>query len=150
MIADTQTQGRGQNGRWESQHQGLYMSLLRYTTNAPNPAISLFLGVLWWRVLSPYVASLRIKWPNDLVATSKKLGGILVETTKEMSGFRVVIGTGINLDGYPNLPHATDLATLAKTPPPSRNQLVSAFVHAFDSNWECFLKEGFTHFTKGL
>ena len=41
-----------------------------------------------------------LKWPNDLLLSGKKLGGILLER----SGDRVVIGIGVNLASAPNVP----------------------------------------------
>ncbi len=40
-----------------------------------------------------------LKWPNDLMLSGKKLGGILLER----SGDRVVIGFGVNLASAPKL-----------------------------------------------
>ena len=43
--------------------------------------------------------ALMLKWPNDLLLSGKKLGGILLER----SGDRVVIGFGLNLACAPKL-----------------------------------------------
>jgi len=40
---------------------------------------------------------LMLKWPNDLLLSGKKLGGILLERSRD----RVVIGFGVNLAGAP-------------------------------------------------
>jgi BirA family biotin operon repressor/biotin-[acetyl-CoA-carboxylase] ligase len=42
---------------------------------------------------------LMLKWPNDLMLSGRKLGGILLER----SGDRVVIGFGVNLASAPKL-----------------------------------------------
>jgi BirA family transcriptional regulator, biotin operon repressor / biotin---[acetyl-CoA-carboxylase] ligase len=49
--------------------------------------------------------SLGIRWPNDLEAGARKLGGILPERIETQSGHRVLIGVGLNVatrfDGAP-------------------------------------------------
>jgi BirA family biotin operon repressor/biotin-[acetyl-CoA-carboxylase] ligase len=41
----------------------------------------------------------QLKWPNDLYAEDKKLGGILIEVSGEATaGAMAVIGVGINID----------------------------------------------------
>ncbi|MEA2999045.1 MAG: BirA family transcriptional regulator [Sphingomonadales bacterium] len=56
-----------------------------------------------------------IKWPNDLVAKSAKLAGILLER----EGEAVIAGFGANLASYPvDMPRpATSLAALAGSAP---------------------------------
>jgi BirA family biotin operon repressor/biotin-[acetyl-CoA-carboxylase] ligase len=43
---------------------------------------------------------LMLKWPNDLMLSGKKLGGILLER----NGDRVAVGIGVNLAAAPRLP----------------------------------------------
>ena len=51
----------------------------------------------------------KLKWPNDLIYESKKIGGILVETENFEDKFLIVIGIGINLKVNPIEPHWGDL-----------------------------------------
>ncbi|NDA61250.1 MAG: hypothetical protein EBX50_04320, partial [Chitinophagia bacterium] len=45
-----------------------------------------------------------LKWPNDLIADGKKIGGILCEASYSGSDFKgVVIGIGINVRSAPAL-----------------------------------------------
>jgi BirA family biotin operon repressor/biotin-[acetyl-CoA-carboxylase] ligase len=39
----------------------------------------------------------RLKWPNDLIVSEKKLGGILIETARDVA----LVGVGINLEESP-------------------------------------------------
>ncbi len=100
VIAGQQTAGRGQWGRqWQSSLGGLYLSC----AIAPNiPATDqgqLTLCSAWGiaTALRTRNIPVEIKWPNDLVLTGYKLGGILTET-KVYQGHivRAVIGVGVN------------------------------------------------------
>ncbi len=95
VYTENQTKGRGRMGReWLSQ-QGdtLCMSLI-----APYPfcpAITLISAVGVYRALKKLTdADIKIKWPNDLIHGSKKICGILTESTDKSA----VIGVGINLN----------------------------------------------------
>lgn len=49
--------------------------------------------------LNPYIDNLRIKWPNDIYAGDKKLGGILIENSIIYNSIKSsVIGIGINVN----------------------------------------------------
>src|SRR5690606_19530546 len=74
-----------------------------------------------------------LKWPNDLLAGDRKLGGLLIEGGGEIGGpARAVIGLGVNV----HMPAAfatdigqpwTDLDTLAGHPV-SRNRVVATLL----------------------
>ncbi len=113
LVANTQTQGRGQRGRlWYSQpDHSLMFSLGLPLKMSPPHASGLALAVALSLVQNIH-PQVRIKWPNDLYLEGKKLGGILIETRPflEPSSFHantyVVIGVGINVcpwsDDSPN------------------------------------------------
>ena len=98
-IAHHQSSGRGQWGRqWCSPPGGLYLS-------ASLPALPvkqagpLMLSCAWGiaSALRQFGVPVQLKWPNDLVIGSRKLGGMLIET--RLSGPRVtraILGIGIN------------------------------------------------------
>jgi BirA family biotin operon repressor/biotin-[acetyl-CoA-carboxylase] ligase len=45
------------------------------------------------------VHGLSLKWPNDILHSGRKLGGILLEMTGDVSGeCRVVVGVGLNVN----------------------------------------------------
>jgi len=100
LIAAAQQAGRGQWGRqWLSQPGGLYLSLgLRPELAAQRSAL-LTLASAWGVATSLQNLGLpvQVKWPNDLVARGKKLGGLLVETRLAESCIKeAVIGLGLN------------------------------------------------------
>jgi BirA family biotin operon repressor/biotin-[acetyl-CoA-carboxylase] ligase len=67
----------------------------------------------------------RLKWPNDLVLTGKKLGGLLIESHLEEGTIRdVVIGLGLN--GFNPMPPtgiSVQQAFQPDLPPPPLNSL---------------------------
>jgi len=103
VVARSQSQGRGRRGRtWVSlPDQAVYLSvLLRPPWKAQEAT---WLGVLGGvaaaeAVAEAGVAELLIKWPNDVLARGRKIGGVLVEPRigDDALAF-VVLGIGINV-----------------------------------------------------
>ena len=107
VLAERQTAGRGRLGRsWHSPGGvNLYASiLLRLPPREQRLArwlswIPLITGVAAVHGLlrvSPLRASL--KWPNDLLVGSRKLGGILSESHLAQRNAFVVVGLGVNVN----------------------------------------------------
>lgn len=100
LRAEVQTGGKGRQGRaWMSPPGNLYASTLvrLNSSDPPAPTLALVSAVALYEAVSIYTDSVRIKWPNDLVAGGAKLAGILLER----SGDAVVIGFGVNLAHHP-------------------------------------------------
>ncbi|HLO67357.1 MAG TPA: hypothetical protein VK188_10090 [Holophaga sp.] len=132
VLADEQTEGRGQGGNgWESAPgAGLWLS-------AAVPRVAAAPGVLLQRAmgavieaLEPCGAVLGLKWPNDLVAWQGgrlvKLGGILGLA----QGDRILLGVGVNLTRAPEIPERpippAALAQVAPGPVPPAPALARA------------------------
>lgn len=100
LMAATQQAGRGQWGRqWQSPPGGLYLSLGLKPDLPAHRSPYLALASAWGVVTSLANLGLpvQVKWPNDLVAGGKKLGGVLAETRVERGQVQeVVIGLGLN------------------------------------------------------
>src|SRR5262245_60658958 len=86
IVAERQTGGRGRSGRsWLSEPGNLHASLLTVLpVSAPEAAqLSLVAGVAAVDAIRvamslPKDDALRLKWPNDVLITRAKAGGILV------------------------------------------------------------------------
>ena len=103
VVAREQTAGRGRRERaWVSpKDAGLYFSVvLRPRLDAREwPLITLAAAVAARDALEEACAlDADIKWPNDLLASGRKLCGILAETAEGRAGRAVVLGIGINLN----------------------------------------------------
>jgi len=107
FVAASQTGGRGRlNRSWMSPPgMGLYFSLLLRPHLAVEdlPKITLSAGLAICKVTEAlYALSPQIKWPNDLLLSGRKLGGILTETGSLQcmsvgAPPLVVVGVGLNL-----------------------------------------------------
>ncbi|MEB3355642.1 MAG: biotin--[acetyl-CoA-carboxylase] ligase [Synechococcales bacterium] len=125
-IAQQQTAGKGQWGRqWQSAPGGLYLSIALCPDLEASRAGELMVCSAWGiaEALRYYHLPVALKWPNDLVIGSRKLGGILLET--RIRGDRLqqaVVGVGINW-ANPVPPTGISLYAVAPQPsPPSASQ----------------------------
>ena len=104
-IAAQQTAGRGQWGRtWVSALGGLYFSVVLTPCSPAQDSPQLTMAVAWGiaKELRRWGIPVQLKWPNDLVLTGRKLGGILTETRVQQGRLRqAVVGVGINWENAP-------------------------------------------------
>jgi len=107
-IALEQTRGRGRTGPWISSRGGLWLTI-HIPDTQPPPGLSVALGGCLAHTLNQGLPghSLRVKWPNDIVAHGKKLAGILIEHRDDT----LRIGIGINVYNKPPT-GAVNLASL--------------------------------------
>lgn len=136
FFAEHQTGGHGRQGRaWLSAPAGgsLAFSLARRFHAAPAllSGLSLVAGIAVAEAIGrPDVG---LKWPNDLVANGRKLGGILVNLRAARGGgCDAVIGIGLNLDLSESAAQGidqpwTDMARLTGSAP-SANALASSLL----------------------
>ena len=157
VFAELQTAGRGRRGRvWLAPPAlNLTFSVLKRFERgfAALSGLSLAVGVAVAETLGTAgVPRLALKWPNDLQADGRKLGGILIELGGEFLGpCHAVIGIGLNLRLPPALAAAagqpvTDLAALCGGTPPARNALAGQLAGALTQVLEQFARHGFAPF----
>lgn len=158
-LAERQTAGRGRRGRqWSSPLAAhVYLSLSRCFEGglAALQGLSLAVGVTVADVLHALgYARVGLKWPNDLLADGRKLGGILVEIGGEAGGpMRVVVGLGLNVAMPASAARGIDqpwcdLASLSATAP-SRQQVCVALLDALLPMLARFEREGLAPFVEG-
>ncbi|UCE93708.1 MAG: biotin--[acetyl-CoA-carboxylase] ligase [Flavobacteriaceae bacterium] len=122
VTAEYQTNGRGQKGAvWESERgKNLICSILVNLENVKaedqfmlNCAVSTGIQNYLKRYKLP---KLTVKWPNDIMSVSRKLGGILIENTLfkgEISQSIIGIGINVNQESFSqDLPDAVSLKQL--------------------------------------
>ena len=122
VLTDKQTAGRGQRGnQWEAAPgENLTLSVVWKPTFLPatdqfllSQAVALAVHDWLTALLGPGPA-LRVKWPNDILYGSQKLGGILIENT--LNGAKIqhsIVGIGLNINQQEfGVPTATSLGRL--------------------------------------
>lgn len=103
LRADFQTQGRGRRDRqWvAAPGSSLLCSILLRPPLGPDQifvAVAATAIAVRDAVRDATGYALDIKWPNDLLAGTDKVGGILSEVLVTPAGPAIVIGLGLNLD----------------------------------------------------
>jgi BirA family biotin operon repressor/biotin-[acetyl-CoA-carboxylase] ligase len=103
VIAETQTAGRGRRGRtWISPpHKNLYFSVVVRPELPPAraPELTLVASLAVCDTLRQAGVDAGIKWPNDLLASGKKIAGILTELATDPDRVQwVVVGVGVNVN----------------------------------------------------
>ncbi|MBX9976621.1 MAG: biotin--[acetyl-CoA-carboxylase] ligase, partial [Alphaproteobacteria bacterium] len=112
IVADEQTQGRGRRGHtWISMRGNLFVT---YVVTCPKRMVShmSFVAALsvhetlvhykkindeGRRQKSKGIASLSLKWPNDILFYGKKVAGILIDVMDNRDDYTVLgIGVGMN------------------------------------------------------
>lgn len=103
IVAEEQTGGRGRAGRvWHSEKtNGIYVTVLLRPAISPTqaPLMTLMAGLAARDAVQEYCGlAADIRWPNDLLLSSKKFCGILTEMHAEPDKVRfVIIGIGLNV-----------------------------------------------------
>ena len=108
LAARAQTAGRGRRGhKWDSTVGNLLLSIvLRPCVNpAKFSGLAAVSGLAVLEALENQglANEIGLKWPNDLVARGRKLGGILVEAARDNEGKPfAVCGIGVNVNYVPS------------------------------------------------
>jgi BirA family biotin operon repressor/biotin-[acetyl-CoA-carboxylase] ligase len=165
LLAEVQSAGRGRRGRsWLATPGGALCLSLGWTFGQmPRDmgSLGLAVGVCALRALrehlpqaAPAGAPLQLKWPNDLLCDSRKLGGILIDMRAEAGGpSYVVIGIGLNValtEAARIQISATgtepgDLLSLGVSPL-HRNQVVTSLLQCLIRGLAVFEQEGLKPF----
>ena len=107
LAARAQTAGRGRRGhKWDSTAGNLLLSIVLRPCVDPAKYSGLAavsgLAVLDALKKQGLANEIGLKWPNDLVARERKLGGILVEAARDNEGKPfAVCGIGVNVNYTP-------------------------------------------------
>lgn len=121
VCATRQTKGKGQMGaKWESESgKNITVSILiknLITNIADIYVLNIAIALSIIAVLEQFkIDNLAIKWPNDIMAGSKKIGGILIENSiKADKNIESVVGIGLNVNQviFYDLVKATSMALI--------------------------------------
>jgi BirA family transcriptional regulator, biotin operon repressor / biotin---[acetyl-CoA-carboxylase] ligase len=117
LATDFQSRGRGRLDRsWQAEPGSSILASVLFRPSFANPAglgwLSLLTALAIAKALQELGLPARIKWPNDILISNKKVSGILAEALPDLSA--VVVGFGINVSQQP-----------AELPSPASGSLLS-------------------------
>lgn len=154
IVSEEQTGGKGRLSRgWFSPEGcGVWVSVVLRPPFLPQEAskCTLLAAVAVVRAINKYKGvDARIKWPNDILLSGRKLVGILTEMSAEFGHINyIVIGTGINV----NIPKkmvpeelkdlAVSVADVAEEPV-KRVQILADYLKNLEELYQIAVKEGF-------
>ena len=154
VSTESQTEGKGQRGSdWASEvGKNLTFSVL-YNQNIEGITSLFTLNILVAISVVDVLKSVSnlnfvIKWPNDILAENKKIGGILIENTfKNSKEVQSMIGIGLNVNQskFENLPQASSLFLL-ENKTFDREILLISIVNQLEYNLKQLPILGETHF----
>lgn len=153
VLADEQRKGRGRLGRrWASpQGRNIYMSIILRPGMRPREAalITLMAAVSAATAIREKTGlGAGIKWPNDLIAGGRKLGGILTEVRSDPDRvLHAVVGVGINVNmaqsDFPHSIRGSATSVFMETGKRHRRTpIVAALLGCLEGELERFTKEG--------
>ena len=144
LVARRQTAGRGRQARTWFDGAGNFMgsTVVAVGEGGPPPATLSFVAALAVRDTAAAVlgkdASLALKWPNDVLLSSGKLSGILLE----MARGHIIVGIGVNLVKAPDLPDRKTAALSQVMPAPALEDFAHSLAAAFDRRLEAWRTYG--------
>ena len=154
VSTESQTEGKGQRGSdWASEvGKNLTFSVF-YNQNIEGITSLFTLNILVAISVVDVLKSVSnlnfvIKWPNDILAENKKIGGILIENTfKNSKEVQSIIGIGLNVNQsqFENLPQASSLYQL-ENKIFDRETLLISIVNRLEFNLNQIKVLGETHF----
>lgn len=153
VVAEAQTAGRGRRGRgWVSPpRKNLYVSVVLRPDLPPSraPELTLVASVAVCEALRQAGVDAGIKWPNDVLASGKKIAGILTELAAEPDRVSwVVVGMGINVNArqedFPDDLRAQATSVLLERGHPAPRALLAAACFTALESWvDRHAEEGF-------
>jgi BirA family biotin operon repressor/biotin-[acetyl-CoA-carboxylase] ligase len=130
ITAETQTAGKGRNGRrWVSKPGGLFFTLLERPALAAadytqlTPAIHIALGKVIAGICGKRAL---LRWPNDVYVEGKKIAGFLTDLSVEGDRIRwMAIGMGVNINNASPSPGIAHCAKFLGRPVSRRETLLA-------------------------
>ncbi|MBL7156674.1 MAG: biotin--[acetyl-CoA-carboxylase] ligase [Candidatus Omnitrophica bacterium] len=152
VIADEQTKGKGRLGReWVSPSEGgVYISCVLRPDILPNevPKITLVAAVSAVKTIRQFSGlKALIRWPNDILISDRKAGGILVELKAEIDRINfAILGIGLNINTSRRLlpKGATSIKEESKSSSDfSRVEFVKVLFKVLEKEYLKFKEDGF-------
>ena len=153
VIAESQTAGRGRRGRvWVSPpRRNLYFSVVLRPELPPEraPELTLVASLALCDALRQAGVAAGIKWPNDVLASGRKIAGVLTELAAEPEQVHwVVVGAGVNVNArredFPEELRGEATSVLIERGQPAPRALLAAACFTALEDWvDRHAEEGF-------
>jgi len=157
ISAKEQTEGKGRFQRkWisplgENIYATFYFTLHENCMHLSSMAQIMTLSIA--KLLIKERLDPKIRWPNDVLLSDKKVAGVLCEMTSNPHGCEVFLGVGINVDTPLDILQRIDKPATSLKEESDRywekNQLLTSLQKQFVHDLQLFIKEGFTPFHAG-
>ncbi|MBN8430476.1 bifunctional biotin--[acetyl-CoA-carboxylase] ligase/biotin operon repressor BirA [Microbulbifer salipaludis] len=153
VLAEQQSAGRGRRGRhWASPFASGVSLSVGWQFNGGVPlleGLSLAVGVALARALARFdVPEVRLKWPNDVWCRGRKLAGVLLELSGDLTDrCAVVVGIGLNMRLPASAAETIEQPWIdleAVRPGISRNALVAAMLNELLPMLDAYPESGFS------
>jgi BirA family transcriptional regulator, biotin operon repressor / biotin---[acetyl-CoA-carboxylase] ligase len=154
VTADEQTKGKGRFQRKWVSPKGANISAT-FVIRLPLTTLHLIslaqlLALSFAKILLNHRLLPKIKWPNDVLVSGKKLSGVLCETSYQKNHVDVFLGIGINVNmEKETLDQIDQPATSLKNETGKtweRKKLLDELKKQFLKDLSLFLEQGFTPF----
>jgi BirA family biotin operon repressor/biotin-[acetyl-CoA-carboxylase] ligase len=103
VLTDSQKAGKGRQGRRWVDRAGcnVLLSLLLHPLFPPHLLVMVASLAVVDTITTISGIAATIKWPNDVLIGERKVAGILIETSHDLSGRLVtIVGIGVNVNGH--------------------------------------------------
>jgi BirA family biotin operon repressor/biotin-[acetyl-CoA-carboxylase] ligase len=103
VLTDSQKAGKGRQGRRWVDRAGcnVLLSLLLHPLFPPHLLVMVASLAVVDTITTISGIAATIKWPNDVLIGERKVAGILIETSHDLSGRLVtIVGIGVNANGH--------------------------------------------------
>ena len=152
-LAESQSVGRGRWGRrWESgAGKSLLLTLVleKPSQEVTGPRVGVALGLALARACEGLGVEAKIKWPNDLMASGRKLAGMLMESIP--GGLAAGIGLNVNQargDFGPEIEASATSLAIENGQPLSREALLASILLEMEQGLERLGHGGFNEMKK--
>ena len=153
IFADSQTAGRGRmNRQWNTNFgENIYASIVLKPSKELKEIYSnltQYLSLVLSEVLEEYNTASKIKWPNDVRISGKKISGILAESVIEKNELQgIILGFGVNLnckkEDIEKIDQPATSLNLETNMKIDRNDFLKKVINKFCLRYNKFIEEGF-------
>lgn len=153
VVADFQTSGYGRfNRSWvDLGTENIYMTFVLKPSEELSVVyanLTQYLSLCLCKILEEFNLTPKIKWPNDVLLSEKKVCGILAESVIKGGKLKgIVLGIGVNLnaskENLDNIDRPATSLNIELYHPINKDDFMQKLISQFFLNYDEFLEKGF-------